>query len=62
VPRTDDREQVVRGRLEVYRTQTLPLLSYYESRPTFCRIDGAQLFDDVATNIVAAVTRAAARR
>src|SRR6266540_3099125 len=37
VPRTDDREQVVRGRLEVYRQQTVPLLSYYETRSTFCR-------------------------
>jgi adenylate kinase len=62
VPRTDDREQVVRGRLEVYHQQTRPLLSYYGARPTFCRVDGAQLFDDVAANIVAAVTRAAARR
>jgi adenylate kinase len=62
VPRTDDREQVVRGRLEVYHQQTRPLLSYYEARPTFCRIDGARLFDDVATSIVEAVTRAAARR
>jgi adenylate kinase len=62
VPRTDDREQVVRGRLEVYHQQTKPLLSYYEPRPTFCRIDGAQLFDNVATSIVAAVRRAAALR
>ena len=62
VPRTDDREQVVRGRLDVYRPQTMPLLTYYESRATFCRVDGAQLFDDVASSIVAAVTRAAALR
>jgi adenylate kinase len=62
VPRTDDREQVVRGRLDTYRQQTVPLLSYYGSRPTFCRIDGAQLFDDVATSIVTAVTQCVARR
>jgi adenylate kinase len=62
VPRADDKEQVVRGRLEIYRQQTVPLLSYYESRPTFCRIDGAQLFDTVATSIVTAVTRCADRR
>jgi adenylate kinase len=61
VPRTDDREQVVRGRLDVYRQQTVPLLSYYQSRPTFCSVDGAQLFDDVAGAIVAAVTRARGR-
>ena len=32
VPRSDDREQVVRTRLEVYRKQTAPLVSYYEPR------------------------------
>jgi adenylate kinase len=57
VPRTDDREQVVRGRLEVYRKQTLPLLTYYGARPTFVSVDGAQLFDDVASSIVGGVTR-----
>ncbi len=62
VPRTDDREQVVRARLEVYRMQTVPLLSYYESRPTFCRVNGAQLFDHVAADVVAVVTQAAAPR
>jgi adenylate kinase len=62
VPRTDDREQVVRGRLDVYRQQTVPLLTYYERRPTFCRVDAARLFDDVAANIIEAVTRAAGRR
>ena len=47
VPRADDREQVVRNRLDVYRKQTAPLVSYYEARPTFCRVNGAQLFDHV---------------
>lgn len=59
VPRSDDREQVVRTRLEVYRKQTAPLVSYYETRPTFCRVSGAQLFDYVAADIVRAVARVA---
>jgi adenylate kinase len=54
-PRADDREQVVRHRLEVYRKQTAPLVSYYEARPTFCRANGAQLFDRVSADIVRAV-------
>jgi adenylate kinase len=58
VPRSDDREQVVRTRLEVYRKQTAPLVSYYEARPTFCRVNGAQLFDYVAADIVRSVERA----
>jgi adenylate kinase len=55
VPRSDDREQVVRTRLEVYRKQTAPLVSYYEARPTFCRVNAAQLFDYVAADIVRSV-------
>jgi adenylate kinase len=55
VPRADDREQVVLNRLEVYWNQTAPLVRYYGHRPTFCRIDGAQLPDDVTADIIAAV-------
>jgi len=55
VPRADDREQVVRNRLAVYRSQTEPLVTYYGERPTFCRIDGAQLPDDVTADIIRAV-------
>jgi adenylate kinase len=55
VPRADDREQVVRNRLEVYRSQTAPLVKYYGERPTYCRIDGARLPDDVTVDIIKAV-------
>ena len=55
VPRADDREQVVLNRLEVYRNQTAPLVKYYGERPRFCRIDGAQLPDDVTADIIKAV-------
>ena len=55
VPRADDREQVVLNRLEVYRNQTEPLVKYYGERPTFFRIDGAQLPDDVTADIIKAV-------
>jgi adenylate kinase len=55
VPRADDRQQVVLNRLEVYRNQTEPLVKYYGERPTFCRIDGAQLPDDVTADIIKAV-------
>ena len=55
VPRADDREQVVVNRLKVYREQTEPLVQYYGTRPTYCRIDGARLPDDVTTHIIKAV-------
>jgi adenylate kinase len=52
VPRADDREQVVLNRLNVYRDQTEPLVRYYGERPTYCRIDGARLADDVTKDII----------
>ena len=55
VPRADDREQVVLNRLQVYREQTEPLVKYYGSRPTYCRINGARLPDDVTGDIIEAV-------
>ena len=57
VPRADDREQVVINRLEVYRNQTEPLVKYYGERPTYCRIDGARLPDDVTADIIGSVER-----
>jgi adenylate kinase len=54
VPRADDAEAVVRNRLDVYRRQTEPLVEYYSGRPTFHRINGAQLPDDVTADIVRA--------
>jgi adenylate kinase len=57
VPRADDREQVVLNRLQVYREQTEPLVRYYGSRPTYCRIDGARLPDDVTADIIKSVER-----
>jgi adenylate kinase len=57
VPRADDREQVVLNRLKVYREQTEPLITYYAGRPTYCRIDGARLPDDVTADIITAVER-----
>jgi adenylate kinase len=61
VPRADDREQVVRTRLEVYHAETAPLVDYYRSRPTFQQVDGHQFVDDVTAAIVEAVARVAGR-
>jgi len=55
VPRADDKAEVVKNRLAVYHTQTAPLVDFYSSRPTYCRIDGAQLADQVTDAIIAAV-------
>ena len=42
VQRSDDSEQVVRDRLKIYWRETQPMIGYYEERPTFRRVDGAQ--------------------
>jgi adenylate kinase len=40
--RDDDREQTVRRRLDVYHTQTEPLVAYYEERGMLRRFDGTR--------------------
>jgi adenylate kinase len=55
IPRSDDAADVVHARLAVYREQTSPLVDYYRKRPTFVRVDGAQLVDDVTAAIVQGV-------
>jgi len=53
--RSDDREEVVRERLVVYRQSTEPLIGYYQHRPTFRSIDGSQDEESVAALVGAAV-------
>jgi adenylate kinase len=57
--RADDTEAVVLERLKVYQRNTKPLVDYYQSRPTFCPIDGRQAPAQVAELIGAAVDAAA---
>ena len=40
VVREDDREEVVRARLEEYEAQTRPLIDYYRQRDFFHEVDG----------------------
>jgi adenylate kinase len=46
--RTDDNEDVVLERLNVYERATTPVLEYYRERPTFRVVNGAQAPDRVA--------------
>ncbi len=45
--RDDDREESVRVRLENYRVQTAPLVSYYKARGTLVPVDGEGAADAV---------------
>ncbi len=56
--RTDDNQSVVLERLKVYHANTAPLVAYYQSRPTFRAVDGAQAPDVVAAALVDAVDSA----
>ena len=58
--RSDDREDVVRQRLIVYRQRTEPLIGYYQQRPTFRSVDGSQDEEAVAALVGAAVDGVAA--
>jgi adenylate kinase len=58
VQRSDDNVDVVRERLKVYRLQSKPLVDYYQARPTFRSINGAQTPDRVALDLASAIDEA----
>jgi adenylate kinase len=51
--RTDDTEDVIRRRLQVYAEQTEPLVAYYSSRGLVTSINGVGSIDDVTGRILA---------
>ena len=53
--REDDREEVIRERLRVYREKTEPLVEHYASRGLLRRIDGDRDVRDVTTSILQAL-------
>lgn len=53
--RADDREEVVRNRLEVYREQTEPLVAFYEARGQLRRVDAQGAVEDVTERVMAAI-------
>ncbi len=54
--RSDDTEDVIRRRLEVYFEQTAPLTAMYEAQGLLVRVDGLGSVDEVTTRIVAALS------
>jgi adenylate kinase len=55
VQREDDREEVIRRRLEVYHSQTEPLIDYYDRAGLLRRFDGRRSPDEVHDHIRATV-------
>jgi adenylate kinase len=58
VQRDDDREETVKKRLDVYRSQTRPLVDYYSSQPRvkYRKISGLGPVDEVTRRVFAALT------
>ena len=63
IQRDDDREETVRKRLEVYHSQTEPLLAYYDrwaatgdpAAPRHCRISGSGSVEAIRDRAFAAL-------
>jgi len=53
--RADDREEVVRKRLDTYEAMTAELLPYYEGRGILRRIDGVGNVEEVTARVFAAL-------
>lgn len=55
VQREDDREETIRKRLEVYHSQTEPLIAYYDRAGMLRRFDGTRSPDEVHAHIRATI-------
>ena len=53
--RTDDTEEVIRHRLDVYRTNTEPLIDFYRGRDILERVDGVGTVEEVNARCNAAL-------
>ncbi len=53
--RKDDTEEVIKNRLEIFKQETYPVLSYFENKRKCIRINGLQSIDDVNKDIIDAL-------
>ena len=53
--RDDDKEEVILGRLEVYKSQTEPLIQFYSERGKLDSINGEQPIDKILNDILGVV-------
>jgi adenylate kinase len=53
--RADDKEDVIRRRIEVYNAETHPLLDYYRAQNKVATVDGVGSLDDIFQRIVKAL-------
>ena len=55
--RDDDFPETVRHRLDVYASQTEPLIAFYESRTQLSQVDALGVVEDVTDRAITALTR-----
>ncbi len=53
--RSDDNQETILNRLMVYIEQTSPLIHYYETKGTLCRINGNKTIEQVTEQIMDAI-------
>ncbi|WP_426417307.1 adenylate kinase [Aestuariirhabdus sp. LZHN29] len=61
IQREDDKEETVRKRLQVYHSQTAPLIDFYQGlksadAPRYVRIEGVGSVDDITKSLFSALT------
>ena len=55
--RDDDKAETVMNRIQVYFTQTAPLISYYRTHGKLVEVDGTQAIDQVTEDLLAALKK-----
>ena len=55
VHRSDDREDVILGRLRTYRAQTEPLVDFYKNKDVYCRVSGMDEIGQVTKDILSVI-------
>jgi adenylate kinase len=62
VQRDDDKPEAIKTRLDLYETQTSPLIEHYQSESLLYQVDGSQPMDDVFGEIVSVIDERQAAR
>ncbi len=62
VQRDDDKPEAIRTRLDLYESQTAPLIDHYRGESLLFQVDGSAPMEDVFNRIVVAIDDRVARR
>lgn len=55
--RADDTEDKIRIRLDVYKTETAPVMNYYKNKGSYFAVDGVGTIDEIFGRLKAIITR-----